>query len=137
MERNPTMKRDTVLWGLAAVAAAFFLVFGLWPFFDARSFYNEIADFPPYNPHFLHDIGAFQVGLGATFVFALLRRTDALFAALGGVGVGATLHFVAHVRDHSLGGSDADTVFLGVLGILLLAGAAWKWAGPREAQRSV
>lgn len=127
------MTRDAALWGLAWAAAAVFLVFGLWPFLDPRSFFDHVADFSPYNAHFLHDVGAFQVGLGATFVFAFLRRSDALFAALGGVGTGATLHFIAHIRDRSLGGSDLDTVFLGVLGVLLLLGTAWRWTGERSA----
>jgi hypothetical protein len=37
-----------------------------------RSFYDNIATFQPYNRHFLHDIGAFTIGLGAVMLFALV-----------------------------------------------------------------
>lgn len=121
-----------ILW-LTAFGAVFFLGLGLWAFFDASSFYDEIADFPPYNPHFLHDVGAFHAGLGAVLLLALLFPRDAILVALGGVGFGATLHFAAHVRDHDLGGTDTDTALLGVLGVLMLLAAAWRMAtGVRE-----
>jgi hypothetical protein len=29
-----------------------------------HSFYDNVATFEPYNRHFLHDIGAFTIGLG-------------------------------------------------------------------------
>ena len=122
------MNRNTLLGVLTALGAAFFLIFGLWPFFDARSFFDQIADFEPYNAHFLHDVGAFQVGIGATLAIALWRRTDAIFAALAGAGIGALFHVVAHIRDRDLGGSDSDTVVLAVVAVLLLTGAAWKLA---------
>ena len=122
------MNRNTLLGVLTALGAAFFLIFGLWPFFDARSFFDQIATFEPYNAHFLHDVGAFQVGIGATLALALWRRADAIFAALAGAGIGALFHVVAHIRDRDLGGSDSDTVVLAVVAVLLLTGAAWKLA---------
>jgi hypothetical protein len=129
------MTRTTLLTVLTALAAVFFLVFGLWPFLDARSFFDEIADFEPYNAHFLHDVGAFQVGIGATLALALWRRTDALFVALAGAGIGAAFHAASHVRDRDLGGSAGDTATLTVIAVLLLAGAAWTLATERPARR--
>ncbi len=121
-----------LIW-LTALGAVFFLCLGLWAFFDASSFFDELADFPPYNAHFIHDIGAFHAGLGAVLALALLFPRDGVLVALGGVGSGAVLHFIAHVRDHDLGGSDSDTILLGVLGLLMVAGAAWRFAaGPQE-----
>lgn len=120
------MNRNTLLVALTALGAAFFLAFGLWPFLDARSFFDEIAEFEPYNPHFLHDIGAFQLGIGATLAIALWQRTDAIFAALAGAGIGAALHSAAHIRDSDLGGSDSDIFVQAAVAVLLLAGAAWK-----------
>jgi len=75
--------------------------------------------------------GAFQVGIGATLAIALWHRTDAIFAALGGAGVGAAFHVAAHIRDHDLGGRVSDTVRLGIVAALLLIGAAWKLAPER------
>ncbi|MGI8925626.1 MAG: hypothetical protein ACR2HN_03130 [Tepidiformaceae bacterium] len=127
------MNRNTVIAALTALGAIFFLVFGLWPFFDARSFFDEVATYEPYNEHFLHDIGAFQVGIGATLALALWRRTDALFVALAGAGIGSAFHAAAHFRDHDLeGASDGDAVTFTIIAVLLLAGAAWRLA-PRRA----
>ncbi len=126
------MNRPMVLGILTASGAAFFLAFGLWPFLDAQSFYDEVADFEPYNPHFLHDIGAFQIGIGATLAAALWRRTDAIFAALAGAGAGASFHSIAHIRDHGMGGAGTDPYIQGLVAVLLLAGAAWKLAPERE-----
>ena len=122
------MNRNRLLAVLTRLGAAFFLVFGLWSFLDPRSFFDQIAQFEPYNAHFLHDIGAFQVGIGATLAMALWRRTDAIFAALAGAGVGAGFHVATHIRDQDLGGSVSDTVGLAVVAVLLLVGAAWKLA---------
>lgn len=126
------MNRKRLLAILTALGAAVFLVFGLWSFLDPRSFFEQLAHFEPYNVHFLHDVGAFQVGIGATLAIALWRRTDAIFAALGGAGVGAAFHVAAHIRDHDLGGSVRDTMGLAVVAALLLIGAAWKLASESE-----
>jgi len=116
-----------VVPAIAGAGAAFFLFFGLWPLLDPMNFYEEVADFPPYNEHFLHDVGAFQIGLGLTLAIALFWRSDALLVALIGSGVAAALHVWAHVVDEDQGGSSGDTIFLGILAVLLLAGAAWQW----------
>jgi hypothetical protein len=112
---------------LAAGLGALVLVgTGLWALIDPSSFYDQLAEWPPYNEHFLHDVGAFQIGLGAALAFALVWG-DALFVALAGVGVGAVLHTVAHAVDHGEGGSDNDPINLGIFAAVLLAGAALRW----------
>jgi hypothetical protein len=78
------MNQHRLLSLLAAVGAVFFLGIGLWEFSDASSFFDELADFPPYNAHFIHDVGAFHAGLGA--VLAPVPRR--ILVALGGVGPG-------------------------------------------------
>ena len=122
------MNSNTLLLGLTAIAALFFVAFGLWAFLDARSFFDEVATFEPYNEHFLHDIGAFQIGIGATLAVSLWRRADAIFVALAGAGIGSAFHAVAHLRDRDLGGKDSDIVVFGLVAVFLLAGAAWKLA---------
>jgi hypothetical protein len=37
---------------------------------DPRSFFTALAAFEPYNQHFIQDIGAFQIGLGAVLLLA-------------------------------------------------------------------
>lgn len=121
-----------LITALAAIGAAFFLGFGLWAFLDASSFFEQMAHFDPYNAHFVHDIGAFQVGIGATLAVALWRRSDALLAALAGAGIGSAFHLVAHIQDHDLGGKDTDVFVFAVVAALLLVGA-----GSRLARRPV
>ena len=126
------MQRSVVVPIIAAIGAAAFLVFGIWPFFGPQSFFDGVAQFPPYNAHFLHDIGAFQIGIGVTLALALWRRQDALLAALGGAGVGAAFHAAAHIRDHDLGGTDGDWIAHAVLAAVLLGAAAWRLAPERK-----
>lgn len=126
------MNRSTLLTALTALGAASFIGFGLWAFIGPRSFFDQLATFEPYNVHLIHDIGAFQVGIGATLAAALWRRSDAIFAALAGAGIGSAFHAVAHLRDHDLGGKDSDVFVFGLSAVLFLAGAAWKWRADRE-----
>jgi hypothetical protein len=118
------MNRYLGLRIVAGLGALVFLVFGIWPIVDPQGFFDEVADFPPYNEHFLHDVGAFQVGLGLTLLFALIWPRDALLVAMLGTGIGAAIHVWAHVADSDQGGSDSDTTSLAVLAVLLLGGAA-------------
>ena len=116
-------------WNLVALIAAgigavFFIGPGLWAFFDPQGFYDELATFEPYNEHFIHDIGAFQIGIGVALASAIWRRNDALLAALLGAAVGSIFHTIAHFIDHDLGGKDSDVVVFSVITVVLLAGAA-------------
>jgi hypothetical protein len=112
---------------VAALAGVFLIALGLWAFLDPRSFFEQLATWPPYNEHFLHDLGAFQVGLGAVLVLAVTSR-DVLFVALGGVGIGGAIHALSHVIDSGEGGRDSDPIIFGILALILLA-AAWSRRG--------
>lgn len=117
------MNQKLALSILAAVAAIVFIGPGLWAFFDPQGFYDELAPFEPYNEHFLHDIGAFQIGIGVALAVALWRPADALLAAFAGAAVGSIFHTAAHFVDHDLGGNDSDVFVFSVLTLLFLAGA--------------
>lgn len=98
---------------------------GIWAMVDPRSFYDQLATYPPYNRHFLHDIGAFQTAIGATLLFTFLWA-DGLLVALAGASVGSVLHFVSHVVDHDLGGRTTDPAALGLLALMVAAAAVWR-----------
>ena len=98
---------------------------GLWAMVDPRSFFERVALFEPYNQHFLQDLGAFQIGLGAVLLLAGLRtHLDALTVSLIGVGIGGALHAVSHVIGVDLGGRPSIDipVFAGLAVVLLIAG---------------
>ncbi len=117
---------------VAIVAGISFAAFGLWAFVDARSFYEELAAFPPFNRHLLHDIGAFQIGIGSMLLLSSFWR-DALGAALTGAAAGAAFHFAAHVWDRALGGKDSDPFVFGVVALVLIVGAVVQRTGHGDA----
>lgn len=114
---------------VALVGGVFLLGGGLWAMLAPRSFFDAAATFEPYNRHFLLDIGAFQIGLGAVLLLATARpRAEALAAALLGVGVGSVAHVVSHAVTHHLGGTpETDIPFFSILTVLLLTGGAARW----------
>jgi PPOX class probable F420-dependent enzyme len=102
----------TAAVGLSTIAA------GIWCLVDPRSF-AEFVKFD-FHEHFLHDVGAFQLGLGITLLLALIRA-DALATALAGFIVANTVHTVNHVMDLDQGGSAAEAWLLGAISIALVA----------------
>ena len=107
--------------GLAG--AGVLLGFGAWAFADPASFYAQVATFEPYNRHFLHDAGAFQLGLGDGLVVGMLGlsgRSAALWAAASA----AAAHALAHFLDWNLGGRAADPIGLSIVAVVLVAAAA-------------
>jgi hypothetical protein len=114
---------------IVVLVGVYLVGFGLWAFLSPNGFYASIAQFPPYNQHFLHDLGAFQVGTGGALLATQLWE-DALLAVLAGAALGGVIHFVAHVMDVSLGGHPAtDLPFLGGVALLLLVAWALRWRG--------
>ena len=101
------------------IVGAFYFFIGAWMFIAPHSFFDTLAVFQPYNRHFLHDAGAFQIGLGATVLLAL-RWRDALLIVLTGISVTSWLHVLAHAVDHDLGGRPGTDI----PGLALLAALA-------------
>jgi uncharacterized membrane protein len=106
---------------IAALAAAFYVVTGVWAFAAPESFWRNVATYPPYNEHLIHDIGAFLIGLGVAALAGLLL-SDALAAVLAGIATGSLLHAVSHLVDHDLGGRASDPWTVSLFGVLALAG---------------
>ena len=108
--------------GIAWFVAAFWIVSGAWAFFAPRSFFDTLATFPPYNEHFIHDIGALSIGLGAVIVFAL-GGMSGIRGALLGVGVGSAVHVLSHVIDYDHKPDPMDIVGLTVFTVVTLFAA--------------
>jgi uncharacterized membrane protein len=120
------MTSERFTTAVLVLGGLFFLVPGIWAFVDPRGFYDGVAEFPPYNRHFIHDIGAFQIGIGVALLAAAIWRDAALVALLGGAA-GATMHAIAHIIDHDHGGQDSDPFLFAIIALLLVAGAAVRW----------
>jgi hypothetical protein len=97
---------------------------GLWAMAAPDSFFENAARFEPYNQHFIQDIGAFQIGLGAVLLLAFYRPgKGALAVALVGTGIGSAAHLVSHLSGVDLGGRPSSDVPLFALATVLLIGA--------------
>ncbi|HVM18519.1 MAG TPA: hypothetical protein VM307_01015 [Egibacteraceae bacterium] len=107
---------------------AFFVVFGLWAFAHPPSFYELVATFPPYNAHFLRDVGAFMLGLGMCLA-AALRWSDAMLVALAGTATAAVAHLASHVIDGAHGPGGITTGGLVLVALLLVMAATARAKG--------
>ena len=114
---------------IGLVGGASFLATGLWAMAGPESFFERLATFEPYNQHFIQDVGAFQIGLGAVLLLAAIpARSDALAVGLIGVGIGSAAHTVSHVVGRDLGGTpERDIPLVALMSLLLLAGGVWRW----------
>ncbi len=120
---------------VVAAFGVFTLALGIWALADTTSFYDNIAEWPPYHRHFIHDLGAFQIGIGTALVFALIWQGDAVLAALGGGATAATLHWVVHIWDEEFGGREADPYLLGLIALILVVVFVWRLFAGREEPR--
>lgn len=94
------------------------LAAGAWALTAPDSF-AEFAGFELHR-HFVHDIGAFNVGFATTLLLAT-AWTDAAAVALAGFFVGNTAHTVNHVVDLEVGGRGRDPWILAAGSVLVLA----------------
>jgi len=115
----------TALIGLLSTVA------GGWALAAPATFYRLVAPFPPYSMHLIHDIGAFQLGLGACLLAGSLLG-DGLLAVLAGNSVGAAAHSASHLMDRADGGHSSDPLTIGALALLLAALTTGRWAMMRR-----
>jgi hypothetical protein len=118
---------------LAAIFGLWLAALGLWAVFAPMSFFAHIATYPPYNEHLVHDLGAFQLGLGATLLAALIS-SDALVVALVGNALGAVVHSAVHIADAELGERASDPWTVGLLAVVIVV-ALFLTRTPRTARK--
>ena len=104
--------------GITGIAGAITLAIGVWALVDTDSF-ADFADFG-HHAHFLHDIGAFQIGLGSMLLIATVWR-DALATVLAAFLIGNTIHVGTHIADSDLGGSASQWISLALLSVAIAA----------------
>jgi PPOX class probable F420-dependent enzyme len=108
----------TVLLALLTLAA------GFWGLFAPASF-ASFVDFPP-SAHFAHDAGAFQLGLGAALLLAVVWA-DGFTVGLGGYLVGGVAHTASHIADRNIGGATGQTVLVAVSAALAAVALLERW----------
>ena len=88
-------------------------------------FFQNIGTFPPYNRHYIGDLGAFQLPLGIGLLWAARApERHRLFIAM--VAVGNLIHLLNHAYDDIQADTlpRSQTVFL-ILFVAFLAAAMW------------
>ncbi|MFB9209282.1 hypothetical protein ACFFV7_49435 [Nonomuraea spiralis] len=108
---------------VVALSAVYTLVFGVWMWGWPRSF-AEYVDFPPHE-HFLHDLGAFHLGIGIALVSALVWR-DAIVVVLVGFATAGLIHAVNHAMDAHLGGAASDPYVIGAQTLVAVVGIVFR-----------
>ncbi|WP_406037382.1 PPOX class F420-dependent oxidoreductase [Micromonospora sp. NBC_00898] len=108
---------------VAALLGVAAIVVGVWALARPLSFSSAVG-FPP-SEHFVHDVGAFQLGIGVTLLLALIW-SDALAVALAGYLVGAVAHTVSHAVDGDVGGSAVQTWLVLLLAVLALVALVYR-----------
>ncbi len=98
---------------------------GLLLLFAPEWFYANVADFPPFNRHFLGDIGAYTLTVGVGLLL-IPRHPHHHRALIGVAALGSLVHVVNHLYDDfmvdhgNLAHLLSNTLPLFVLAILLL-----------------
>lgn len=113
---GPEPGRRFVL-AVVLVAGLSMVVAGVWAL-RWPSWFADAVGFAR-HPHFVHDAGAFQLGIGVTLLLAVAWR-DGLALALAGLLAANTLHTVNHAVDLHLGGRASDPWLLGAVSLLIL-----------------
>jgi hypothetical protein len=103
---------------IGAAIGAFYLLTGAWAYLAPLSFFSAVATFAPANVHLLHDLGAFQVGLGLALTVPVTLEVP-LRAPLIAVLAASVLHVFAHLEDIRLGGH--PTTDLPILTLICVA----------------
>ena len=116
-------RTDAVTTVLLVVGASQVL-FGLMAFVVPGTFYDVVAAYPPYNEHFLMDVGTWQIALGAIAIYGA-RRTDwrvGLLALLAlQYALPAISHFIHFGDAEKTGHSWFATIALTATAVLLFA----------------
>ena len=106
------------------VLAAYELLLGLWMLVAPHSFFDQIAGFGAYPPHFIRDGATWQIALGVTLFAAVSRvgwRAPLLAFATLQSGLHAINHWVDVDRATSLGLGLFDAISLTLLTVVFAA----------------
>lgn len=103
---------------VALFAGGVTVFLGLWAYVAPGSF-ADFADFPDHT-HFVHDLAAFQLGIGTALMLAVIW-TDPLATMLAGFLLANTAHVANHVADLDHGGRAWQIWALAILSLAVAA----------------
>jgi predicted anti-sigma-YlaC factor YlaD len=124
-DKMQTYKLAFAKW-VVLFSGAINLLTGAALLFAPAWFYNVVADFPPFNRHFLGDAGAFIFALGLGLLFAA-REPKKHRGLIGVAALGTLLHVGNHLYDDLIVEHAAtahwltNTLPLAAMAVLLIA----------------
>ena len=131
--RNPKRWRQLAV----GLSAALYIFTGFALLAVPEWFYENIGHFPPYNRHFLGDVGAFTLPLGLGLLLAA-RAPGRHRLFIGVVALASVIHPLNHLYDDWHAGAWSAEHFLVETLPLLLVATALTWVAMNETpQRGV
>ncbi len=115
-EQESRRRGTLALRPLLLALGAYHLALGALMVIAPRTFYDEIAAYPPYNDHFIRDISTFYLALGALLIVAAARRAWQVPLL-----VLAVVQYALHVLNHIWDVSDTDPGWMGPVNLVVLA----------------
>lgn len=91
MNRRAFVRFSVILNGVMNTLTGLALLF-------APGWFYSLASFPPFNRHFMGDIGMLQIALGLGLL-AAARRPEAHRLLIGAAALGTGLHVLNHLYD--------------------------------------
>ena len=111
------MSQKIILWW----AAAMYALPGLALVFIPQPFYDWLADFPPFNRHYMGDAGVFSFAIGVGLIWAA-RRPAVHTGVIGIAALAAILHVFNHLYDDVIIGHETVRhMVLNTLPLIVLA----------------
>ena len=92
------MSRARLARGLIALAGAAYMLTGLAQLFAPQWFFDNVGNFPPFNRHYVGDLGAFTLALGVGML-AAARDPVRHRLLIGVAALGSVVHALNHVYD--------------------------------------
>lgn len=97
-----------------------------------RWFFDTIAPFPPYSPHFMGDAGAFLLPVGGALLIAATNPTRYFALLVLGAAV-SVLHLLNHLYGSATAGESwLQTFEVGVIAVAMLIAVAMVWMQSRS-----
>lgn len=120
------MPRERAMQIAVALSAALYIFTGTALLFAPEWFFENIGHFPPFNRHFMGDIGAFTLPLGLGLLLAA-RAPQRHRLFIGVVALGSFVHLFNHLYDDWLSNAWALEHFLRETLPLALVAVALGW----------
>ncbi len=111
----------------AVVAGGVLYVFtGAALLFAPEWFFQNIGTFPPFNRHYLGDVGSFLLPLGLVLLWAA-RNPSEHWLLIGFAALGSLVHALNHTYDDLTGGAPTlgQTIPLYIVAIALILATVW------------